>query len=165
MALTDDHYIDQNIYLDNHDDENSSKKKKKSNGNPKRFIQALMANNSIELFKLKSIQAIIHFKWHTYTQWWYIWYLLYFLVYVAFYLADLYYCISSRTYDENNEIIEDNRIYALSISLKCICFGFNIGLAVYECLSSSGFCPYFSDPWNYIDIGVIIFYTPIAIID
>ncbi len=124
-----------------------------------------MANNSIELFKLKPIQAIIHFKWHTYTKWWYFKYLMYFLAYVAFYLADLSYCISERTYDANNEVVEDKRSLGVSITLKCICFAFNIGLAFYEYRSSNGFKSYISDPWNYIDLGVFALYTPLAIID
>lgn len=91
------------------------------------------------------------------------------MVYIIFYYSDLYYCLTRRIYTSDNEVEEDFRDLTTNIALKCVCLVFTIAECMLEINSlkgyNSGFKDYILDLWNIIDLGLILIYVPMALID
>ena len=88
-----------------------------------------------------------------------------FLIFSFCYLSDVYLSILSKTVNENDQIIEDTRDFWISLLLKSICLTLLLYFMTYEISSAMKQPDYFKDVWNYIDICLISFYIPAAVLD
>lgn len=99
-------------------------------------MQTLAESGNIDLFESLVIQAIIRFKWSTYTKHFFVKQFYVFLVFFFLNIVDVYYSLLSKEVDDDDEIINDTRILAVNITLKASCTLILIYFMVYEIKSS-----------------------------
>jgi len=88
-----------------------------------------------------------------------------FLIFFFSYLTDVYFSLLSKTVNEDDQIIEDSRNIWISLVLKFVCILLLIYFMIYEIQSAKNHNDYFKEVWNYVDIFLISFYIPVAILD
>lgn len=81
------------------------------------------------------------------------------------YVADLFYSLHMKEYNDDLELIKDERSLAWMLSLKCFCSLILIYFGWYEYKSAKIQEGYFDDAWNLIDFGLIALYVPTMALD
>eukprot|EP00347_Sterkiella_histriomuscorum_P001568 403371532 len=153
------------------------------------FIQNLTINGSIDIYETDLIQAVIDYKWDTFTKNYFRNHLFLFLIFLIFVVFDIYYFVIYRDHDadviaqlinlaqeqgidepiQSNINLEDwiNEPRVQQVIVKSVCWTYLIFLTYYEIKSMilQGFFSYFSEFFNYGDFAIIIVYMTTSILD
>ncbi|CDW85239.1 wd-40 repeat protein [Stylonychia lemnae] len=136
--------------------------------NPQMLMQVLSETEKPEYFENKIIQAIINFKWNTYTKSFYQNRFYFYMIFMASFIFDIFYSTyaTQNILDESNnkEVLQPN--IWLQISTKIICSLVLLYFLIYEIQQirvQRG--DYFKDGWNYFDFTHILAYTTYCILD
>jgi len=87
------------------------------------------------------------------------------LIFFSCYIGDVYLSLLSKTVNEDDKIIDNSKSIWISFILKGICTSLLGYFMSYEIKSARKQPDYFNEVWNYIDICLIAFYIPVAVLD
>jgi hypothetical protein len=91
---------------------------------PKRLIETITEHGKIEHYESLAIQTIISFKWTQYTRGFFLFQFYMFIAFFFAFIADIYYSLINKKANEDNIADKDERIGAITLSLKGLCLGF-----------------------------------------
>eukprot|EP00347_Sterkiella_histriomuscorum_P014859 403359252 len=129
------------------------------------FIEQLALQDDMEIFETPLIQTIINFKWHKYTQKFFIFHFCLFMVFLMAYITDIYFIIVSQGIMSEESNYERNLGHY--ISPKIICLIYIIIMEIFEAqiVYHASLKIYMEDVWNLNDQIFAVLYIAIVIVD